>query len=200
MPSLKDFDLSAARHHAQETLADAVQGKVIPFSKLFMPELTDEEVGRYARALTLNEFGWFLLALVAHMRGMAAYGYETLNDAVKADPAFAGQRLGEYLAAVARPNVLEWAGLWKALTEIADSKATGAASKAPLDSLIAEMLKAFDEAMPAIGEARKDIANLRDRLESGAPEPVPGTLARLATGLEKLQNTLISELATVEQD
>lgn len=199
MPGLSDFDVPTAKRHAQEELAAAVQGKPKPFPKQFMPELTDEEVGQFAMALAFNEFGWFLLALVAHMRAMGSYGYKNLNEAMKADPKFVDDRLGEYLAAIARPNVLEWAGLWTALTEMSDGKQSKAAGKAaeklPFDSMIAEMLNAFDGAMSAIGDARKKIADLRSRLEHGAPEPVPGTMARLADGLEKLENTLINELA-----
>ncbi len=201
MPGLADFDVPTAKKHAQAELAAAVKGNTKPFPKLFMPELKDEEVGQYVVALTFNEFGWFLLALVATMRGVAAYGYKNLHEAMKADAAFVDQRLADYMANIARPHVLEWAGLWKAVTDLGHASAKHAKSgthtvvNTSFDALVADMMKALGDAMPAIGEARKKIADLRSRLEHGAPEPVPGTMARLADGLEKLENTLLNELA-----
>ena len=199
MPELADFDVPNAKKHAQAELAAAVKGTRKPFPKLFMPELKHNEVGQYFAALNINEFGWFLLALVATMRGVAAYGFKNLQDALEADPAFVDQRLSDYMASIARPHVLEWAGLMKAVAEIdpknTKSRAQDLVRTASFDDLIADMMEALRDAMPAIGDTRKKIADLRSRLEHGAPEPALDNMARLADGLEKLQNTLINELA-----
>jgi len=205
MAGLADFDVASAKKYAEQKVAAAVEGKEKSFPKMFMPELKDDEVAQFALAFTFNEFGWFLLALIASFRAIWSYGFKTLQEAIKADPAFADNRLAEYLAAVARPNVLEWAGLWNALAAIgqavqtkgakAGKSAANTALMASLDSLVAEMLKGLGDAMPAIGESHKKIADLRKRLDSDAPEPLPGTLTRLEEGLHKLEDTLINELA-----
>lgn len=199
MPGLADFNVPAAKKYAQDELAAAATLKPVPFDKLFMPELSEQEIAEFTAAFTYNEFSWFLLALVAHLRGISAYGFLTIDQAVTADEAFVSQRLGEYLSAIARPNVLEWNALWAAVTSHATaSKATAkTTAAAPLDAVIADALQALSKALSPIGMSRKRIADLRSRLDKAAPQPVSEMFARLSAGLEKLENTLINELAGV---